>query len=106
MLFVIIGWVIFRVETISDGWVFLQSMFGFRGNPLTDGVFTEYFRQNIPLLLCGILLSTPLFRWPKEKTANSTLADYIRVIALFAVFLLSIVSLVSNSYNPFIYFRF
>ena len=106
MLFVIIGWVIFRVETISDGWVFLQSMFGFRGNPLTDGVFTEYFRQNIPLLLCGILLSTPLFRWLKEKTANSTLADYIRVIALFAVFLLSIVSLVSNSYNPFIYFNF
>lgn len=106
MLFVIIGWVIFRVETISDGWVFLQSMFGFRGNPLTDGVFTEYFRQNILLLLCGILLSTPLFRWLKEKTANSTLADYIRVIALFAVFLLSIVSLVSNSYNPFIYFNF
>lgn len=106
MLFVIIGWVIFRVETISDGWVFLQSMFGFRGNPLTDGVFTEYFRQNIPLLLWGILLSTPLFRWLKEKTANSTLADYIRVIALFAVFLLSIVSLVSNSYNPFIYFNF
>lgn len=106
MLFVIIGWVIFRVETISDGWVFLQSMFGFRGNPLTDGVFTEYFRQNIPLLLCGILLSTPLFRWLKEKTANSTLADYVRAIALFAVFLLSIVSLVSNSYNPFIYFNF
>ena len=106
MLFVIIGWVIFRVETISDGWVFLQSMFGFRGNPLTDGVFTEYFRQNTLLLLCGILLSTPLFRWLKEKTANSTLADYIRVIALFAVFLLSIVSLVSNSYNPFIYFNF
>lgn len=106
MLFVIIGWVIFRVETISDGWVFLQSMFGFRGNPLTDGVFTEYFRQNIPLLLWGILLSTPLFRWLKEKTANSTLADYVRAIALFAVFLLSIVSLVSNSYNPFIYFNF
>ena len=106
MLFVIIGWVIFRAETISDGWVFLQSMFGFRGNPLTDGVFTEYFRQNTLLLLCGILLSTPLFRWLKEKTANSTLADYIRVIALFAVFLLSIVSLVSNSYNPFIYFNF
>lgn len=106
MLFVIIGWVIFRVETISDGWVFLQSMFDFRGNPLTDGVFTEYFRQNTLLLLCGILLSTPLFRWLKEKTANSTLADYIRVIALFAVFLLSIVSLVSNSYNPFIYFNF
>lgn len=106
MLFVIIGWVIFRAETISDGWVFLQSMFGFRGNPLTDGVFTEYFRQNIPLLLCGILLSTPLFRWLKEKTANSALADYVRAIALFAVFLLSIVSLVSNSYNPFIYFNF
>lgn len=106
MLFVIIGWVIFRVETISDGWVFLQSMFGFRGNPLTDGVFTEYFRQNTLLLLCGILLSTPLFRWLKEKTANSTLADYVRAIALFAVFLLSIVSLVSNSYNPFIYFNF
>ena len=106
MLFVIIGWVIFRVETISDGWVFLQSMFGFRGNPLTDGVFTEYFRQNTLLLLCGILLSSPLFRWLKEKTANSTLADYVRAIALFAVFLLSIVSLVSNSYNPFIYFNF
>ncbi len=106
MLFVIIGWVIFRGETISDGWIFLQSMFGFRSNPLTDGIFTEYFKQNIPLLLWGILLSTPLFRWLREKTAGSTLADYVRVIGLFMVFLLSIASLVSNAYNPFIYFNF
>lgn len=106
MFFVIVGWVIFRAETITDGWNYLKSMFGLCGNAFSDGFFEGYLRQSILLLVAGVLLSTPLFRWLKEKTANSRIADYGRAIGLFIIFVLSIAALVGNSYNPFIYFNF
>lgn len=106
MLFVIIGWVIFRGETLSQGWTYLQSMFGLRGNPFSDGYFNGYIRQSFLLIIAGVLLSTPLLRNLEKKTENSTLVAYGRAIGLFVVFVLSVAALVSSSYNPFIYFNF
>ena len=57
----------------------------------------------------ALLLSTPVFRVLREKAERSgrfsayNSAAYAGSLVLFA---LSVLSLASDSYNPFIYFRF
>ena len=106
ILFVILGWVLFRADTIADALVYLGSMFGLNGNALSDGVFAGWFMQNLILLIFGAVLSTPLFRVLSQKTKNSTVIGFVKSGALIVLLILSVASLVSSSYNPFIYFNF
>ncbi len=106
MFFVILGWVIFRAESIGDAFYYIGSMFGLNGNKLCDGMFTGWFSQNAILLFIGLILSTPLFRHLSRKTQNSNTIGFIKTFALILLFVLSVSTLVSNSYNPFIYFNF
>ena len=104
--FVLIGWVIFRAESIGDAVNYISSMFGMNDNVFADGMFTGWFSQNIILLGFGVVLSTPAVRIFSEKTKNSSLVGWIRSIVLVGLFVLSISNLLSSSYNPFIYFNF
>ena len=106
IFFVIIGWIIFRAESLTDAVVYLKTVFGLSGNAFCDGLFTGWFSQNIVLLVTGAVLSTPVLRKLSDKAKDSTPAQVIGVIALCGLFVLSVASLVSSSYNPFIYFNF
>ena len=106
ILFVVLGWVLFRASSISNAIVYLKSMFGLNGNVFSDGMFTGWFTQNLILLIIGFILCTPIFRVLSEKTKNSNMVGFVRSGALICLFVLSVASLVSSSYNPFIYFNF
>lgn len=106
MFFVVIGWVVFRAESISDAFMYIKSMFGLNDNVLIDGLFQGWFSQNVILLLFGIALSAPLFRLLNERTKDSSLAAYVKAFGLIALFIFSVANLVSSTYNPFIYFNF
>lgn len=106
ILFVVLGWVLFRSESIGDAIRYLGSMFGLAGNAFLDGTFTAWFTQNMILLTVGIILCTPLFRMLDRKFENSNVAGYIKAIGIICLFVLSVASLVSSAYNPFIYFNF
>lgn len=106
ILFVVIGWVIFRSDTISDALVYLKSMFGLNGNVFSDVMFTGWLAQYIILLVIGAVICTPVFRVLSEKTKNSTAVGVIKGVGLLGLFILSVASLLGDSYNPFIYFNF
>lgn len=106
ILFVVLGWVLFRASSISDAIVYLKSMFGLNGNVFSDGMFTGWFTQNLILLIIGFVLCTPIFRVLSEKTKSSHVVGCVKVVALIGLFVLSIASLVGSTYNPFIYFNF
>lgn len=106
ILFVVLGWVLFRASSISDAFEYLKSMFGLNGNVFLDGMFTGWFTQNLILIIIGFVLCTPIFRMLSEKTKNSNFVGFVKTGALICLFVLSIASLVSSSYNPFIYFNF
>lgn len=105
-VFVVLGWVIFRCETIGDAAVYMKSLFGLNGNLFSDEVFSGWFIQNLVLLIIGMLLSTPVLRMLGEKVKNKRAMQWVRTAALMLLFVLSVASLVSNSFNPFIYFNF
>lgn len=104
--FVVIGWIVFRAESLYDAFVYLKSVFGLNGNPFIDGAFRGWFSQNIILFAIGMVLCTPVVKRFAQKAKDNTAAEVIRVTVLCCLFVLSVASLVSNSYNPFIYFNF
>ncbi|MBQ8588727.1 MAG: MBOAT family protein [Clostridia bacterium] len=102
MFFVVMGWVLFRAETLGDAVAYIKSMFSFG----IDGMFLGYFVQNIFLLVLGIAFCTPAPVRLCKRFIRGKTADILYVCGLVLVFVLSVASLVSNSYNPFIYFNF
>lgn len=100
LFLIIIGWVIFNNEDYYDMILYLKTMFGF----YSIGSFSDisfYILQYLPEFIFGIIFSTPLLK--NFERANDSI---ISIISYFIIFLLSCISLLSSSFNPFIYFRF
>ena len=103
--FVMIGWVLFNLTDPTQLLQALKIMFTF---PATDwlGVLRvdATLLQGLIYLPLGIVCSFPvLTKLKKEQGVAVTILSYV-VCAILA--LICIVYLVSNKYNPFIYFRF
>jgi alginate O-acetyltransferase complex protein AlgI len=107
-LIVNIGWVFFRIEKISDAFRYLKTMFVFNSFPTLkfDSEFITYF---------SIAIFFSFFAFGKwgQKTQdaiyfnNYSYSKHIVVCAsCMILFLLSVSSITSSGFNPFIYFRF
>ena len=107
MLFVIIGWVIFRSESLTGAVDYLKSMFIYKSISVTEfEFFKAIFSQSIAIFLTGIVCTTPALKKLGEKIKPNLITNAVYVLAITVIFVLSIASLVSSSYNPFIYFNF
>lgn len=106
IFFVVLGWVLFRAENLSDVLSYIGAMFGFNATSFVDGMFIGYFEQNVIMLVIGIIACTPVIKTIKIKTGDTVVMSILSVVSLIALLVLSIASLVSSSYNPFIYFNF
>lgn len=112
LLFVVlIGWVFFEFDSMSQMGRFFSCMFGF-GNFKFVNQFTVYLLLNgIVVLIIAAIGATPLSKniavkfmdKIKEKEVLSTVVENV---VLIAIFLICIFYLVAGSYNPFLYFRF
>ena len=105
MLFVVLGWVIFRSPDITSAAGYILFMFGKTGE-FIDPAFAVNIRQVSVYLLFGVVFSFPVIRKIKEKTKENTVTDIVYIVLMTALFILSLASIVSSSYNPFIYFNF
>ena len=102
IIVVIIGFIIFYFTDINLLGEAFKSLFGLNGFG-NISIFNElqiFKVRTIIVFIIAILASTPLLKNLIYK--NKTIGDIIVVVLL----LLSIVSIIASSYNPFIYFRF
>ena len=106
LLFVLLGWVLFRSESVGEALEYMGKLLGFADLPLWDGVFWESLRQNAVVLGISALLCTPLCEKLGEGAKGKPLWEILRALWLFVLFVLSVASLVSSQNNPFIYFNF
>ncbi|MCR4688732.1 MAG: MBOAT family protein [Saccharofermentans sp.] len=111
LLVVILAFVLFRADTLSQGFRVIADMFSFSAgdSAIAAQVFACISPLTIVVFVFAVLLSTPVFRIIKEKfeaKGHLTSYEYIMSIVSILVLALSILSLVSSKYNPFIYFRF
>ncbi len=104
-LFAIIGWVLFRANSISDAGHYLKNMF--LGNPnypvstYFDAIYFMTF-SNLFMMLIGIFLSFPVAKWNKVETINPR----VKMAFSFVLFVITLVFSMTSNYSPFIYFRF
>lgn len=102
MFFVIIGWVIFRIENFSDMSIIFSQMFSLKiSDFINDLVLSFDIISSLPYLFIGIIACFPLIRYFK-KYYYSYLYDCYVIIVL----VICIVLLLNSTYNPFIYFQF
>ena len=112
LVLILVGWVIFRAETLTYAWQFISAMFGAAAGGWADGRSLYYLLQFRWELLLAIPASLPLRDWALQrlKARDNTLSGLILAwgpkAAALVLFALSFLRLVSSSYNPFIYFRF
>lgn len=107
LFFIIIGWVIFRVEDFSQMGIVLQKMFTWQASSIIDNIVLNFdVFSSLPYILIGIIGSMPL--WTKVREKRKQTNSYLIVSNLwsFGIFMLSICFLLVATYNPFIYFRF
>lgn len=119
LLIVMIGWVFFRAETFDKAFYFIKTMFGFGKGSESILYTSEVLQNNVVIaFILGSFLSTPIINrfffknkkdWEslmdisKMPELKSTLSWYSIIIILW---LFCMLSLVNQTYNPFIYFRF
>ena len=103
MVIVIIGWVFFASPNLSIALSYLGVMFSL--NPGTTGTMT-LVGPWIGMAILGILASTPLAKGLWERFQDRKAMPLVEAVLCLAALLLCTASLVSDSYNPFLYFRF
>lgn len=107
ILVFVIGWVMFRADSMGYAWNYLKNMFGFiKLNPDNFMYPTLYYVDKLDMIIfiVAILCSTPIFG--KILDVKSKLARLFVNIWLLILFFLSTMTVASSTYNPFIYFRF
>lgn len=104
ILIVMVGWVFFRCDSLSQALHYLAAMAG--DMPADNAIAPVMSFMNgtvITALAAGVLVSTPILQVLNKPNAPARiLAPAISLM----FFILSAVSLATGAYNPFIYFRF
>jgi alginate O-acetyltransferase complex protein AlgI len=122
LLAVVIGWVLFRADSLAQALAFLRAMAGF-GEGDGQGVYARMFitHEAMVVALAGVVAATPVVPWLKscvaERWAGGSPAsgwrrlaiagwDMAHVLAVAGLLLGAGMKLAAGTYNPFIYFRF
>ena len=108
LLFVMIGWVFFFSPTLGFAWKYLGVMFGVGAKTVVDSMGIYLLITNLALFAIAAVGSTAKVH---EIFGRIVYGGYkVRAVLACAIyagmFLLSIAYLVTETYNPFLYFRF
>ena len=102
---IMLGWAIFSFENMSELGGFLGSLFGANGF-LASEAQASIMLSFMPLCIVGCVLSTPVAKVLYKKVRNAKYAVAVETAFCVIIMVLCTATLVSESYNPFIYFRF
>lgn len=103
LLVVMIGWVFFRSDNLTNSLIYIGSMFGITDGTLNNLDIAKSFTPHYFFLLgCSILACTPIAKVAGSKLKCGILKD----IAVLVLFFIALCYMVSSSYSPFIYARF
>jgi D-alanyl-lipoteichoic acid acyltransferase DltB (MBOAT superfamily) len=106
LFFVIIGWVLFRSDSLSRAGQYLSAMFGFGATAFTDETFSLFFSNGKWILLAGAVLSTPAAPAIRKRFGDSRVYGALAPLFTMALFTLSVLAAIKSTYNPFVYFNF
>lgn len=112
LFLVMISWAIFAFDDLTLLQNYFDVLFGIGRYPFLDKTFIYYLFNYLLIIIVAIIFSMPVYHIIKEKLLlikNKRVIYGIFVIRLITYLILLLVTvsyLVSDTYNPFLYFRF
>ena len=108
---VFFGWILFRAASITDAVSFVKNMFLFHGGMADAALFDGKLAL---FLAAGILLAGPVPYLKKKMSVSESGTEnkgewnisLPSILGCMLILWYSVMLLINNTYNPFIYFRF
>ncbi len=104
MFFVLVGWVVFRSESLGAAWVYLKTMLG--DGVLVDAMAVTEWRANVLFFALAAVCATPVGRMLRERIQGRPSWPILMPVYMVVILVLAIAASINQSYNPFIYFNF
>ncbi len=105
LILILLGWVIFFFTDMTQLWEFTKSMFSFTGTVIGESALSTVI-SSLPLIIIAGISSTPLMSNLYSKIKDKKYCVALETAFCVIVMFLCTASLVNQSYNPFLYFRF
>ena len=108
-LFVMIGWVIFRLESMDNIKIYISQLFSFNSSLEFNGIPSFGFILIVAILFSFLIIfkqGKKLEQFVFHKEQYSLKYHLIFMILSILILITSISSISSSDFNPFIYFRF
>jgi len=107
MSVVLLAWVFFRVESLTDALAFIERLFVPNDNS-EIGFIHVLDRQKIVVLLLAVIGCSrlPLLLFQKTVILPALFISWSKTLVMIVIFVYIVMSINAGSYNPFIYFRF
>ena len=114
LVVVYFGWILFRFREMRYIRSILKGMFCLNGNAFAGYEAVTVLKNNLFFLIVALIAVTPLIRNLRKRLEKNAKYSkkwmYIKAAALITLpicmAVLSVLALVGNSFNPFLYFQF
>ena len=105
LFIIIIGWGLFYFTDVGQLGEFMVDLFNF-GNGICGDQAFNLIMSNLPMLIIAAVASTPLAAMLYNRFEHTRFMWIPETLYCMGVLGVSTASLVNQSYNPFLYFRF
>ena len=106
LLAVMLSFVLFNAESLSQAGSDFACLFGFGGLPLVTAQTRYYLTSCTVLFLVGMLGATPVVKAAAERLGRTKAGNALELVMLLGLLLVCTAYLVDGSFSPFLYFRF
>ena len=110
LFFVMISFIIFNAQDMSQAFLDIKGLFGVGGTPLVSAQALYCFHSFLVIFVIAIIGATPAVKYGIKMVCNKPLGEKIinRIEPFVLILLLLVITayLVDGSFNPFLYFRF
>lgn len=105
LFIIIIGWGLFYFTDVGQLGEFMVDLFNF-GNGICGDQAFNLIMSNLPMLIIAAVASTPLAAMLYTRFEHTRFMWIPETLYCMGILAVSTASLVNQSYNPFLYFRF
>ena len=105
LFLILLGWTIFYFEDFGQFATYLTSMFTLK-NGIIGGDTLSTILMYLPILIVTAMASLPIWKNTYLKLKDKKYMSVLEIAFCAVVIVLCTASLVNQSYNPFLYFRF
>mgnify|MGYP002537919876 CR=1 FL=1 len=107
MFFVILGWVLFRADSITAAGQYIGNMFGAGATGFIDATFIDCVKNSAVIFAAAVIFSFPVVSKVGELLEKKPMfKNVLASVCMVVVFIASILICIKATYNPFIYLNF